>query len=207
MNIVINVGGKIIVDDVGNVGDIETTSSNGGGNHDGGVTLTEGLEGHFTFPLGTVTMNRRGRVVTGNEEVRENVGHSLGFDKHKGQATLRLHGEDVQEDRTFIMVLNILDLLSDILGGGANAADGEEDVVLEEIFGEDLDVTREGSAEHKRLALVDARHILSLNDATNLVFETHVKHTVSLIKDKVTDVGEADTTTFDEINKTSGSGA
>jgi len=59
------------------------------------VTLTEGLEGHFTLPLGSVTMNRCGGVVAGHEEVGENVGHPLGLDEHKSQTTLGLHGKDV----------------------------------------------------------------------------------------------------------------
>ena len=105
------------------------------------------------------------------------------------------------------MVLNILDFLGDVFRGRTNTTDGEEDVVLEEIFGEDLDVTREGSAEHEGLALMDTGHILSLNDATDLMFETHVKHAVSLVEDEVTDVGETDATAFDEINKAAGSGA
>ena len=105
------------------------------------------------------------------------------------------------------MILDILDLLGDVFGGGANTADGEEDIVLEEVLRKDLDVAREGSAEHEGLAFVDTRHILSLDDATDLMFETHVKHTVRLVKNEVTDVGKADATTFDEINKTSGSGA
>jgi len=207
VDVVIDVGGKVIVDNMGNIGNIETTSSDSGGDQDGSVTLTESLEGHFTLPLGSVTMNRRGRVVAGDEEVGENVGHPLGLDEHKSQATLGFHGKDVQEDRALIVVLDILDLLGDVLGGGANTADGEEDVVLEEVLGEDLDVAWKCGAEHEGLTVMDTRHILSLNDATDLVFETHVKHAVGLVKDKVPDVGKADTTTFDEINETSGSGA
>ena len=95
VNVIVDVGRKVIVDDVGNIGDIETTSGDGSGDQDGSVTLTEGLEGHFTLPLGSVTMNRRGRVVAGDEEVGENVGHPLGLDENKGQATLGLHGKNV----------------------------------------------------------------------------------------------------------------
>ena len=69
MNIVINIGGKVIIDDMGNVGDIKSTSSDGGGNHDGSATLTEGLEGRFALPLGSVTMNRRSGIVVGDEVV------------------------------------------------------------------------------------------------------------------------------------------
>ena len=83
VNIVIDVRGKVIVDHMGNVGDIETTSSDSGGNHDGGATLAEGLECHFTLPLGSVAMNGRSGVVIGDEVVGENVGHPLGLDEHK----------------------------------------------------------------------------------------------------------------------------
>ena len=207
VNVIIDVGGKVIIDNMGDIGNIETTSGNGGGNQDGSVALTEGLESHFTFPLCSVTMNRCGRIVAGDEEVGENVSHPLGLDEHKSQATLGLHCKNVQEDRALIVVLDILDLLGDVFRGGANTADGEEDVVLEEVLGEDLDVTGEGGAEHEGLAVMDTRHILLLNDAADLMFETHVKHAVGFVKDEVTDVGKADTTTFDEINKTSGSGA
>ena len=135
MNIVINVGREIIVDDMGNVGNIETTSSNGGGNHDRSATLAEGLKGHFAFPLGPVTVNGCSRVMVGDEVVAQYVSHPLGLHEHKSQATLRLHGQYVQEDRALVLVLNVLDFLGNIFGGGANTADGEEDVVLEEILG------------------------------------------------------------------------
>jgi hypothetical protein len=38
----------------------------------------------------------------------------------------------------------------------------------------------------------------------DLAFEAHVKHAVGLVKDKLANVGQADTTTLDEINETSG---
>ena len=135
MNVVIDVGGKIIVDDMGNVGNIEATGGNGGGNHDRSATLAEVLEGHFTLPLGSVTVNGCSRVMVGDEVVAQYVGHPLGLDEDKSQATQRFHGKDVQEDRAFIVVFNVFDFLGDVFGGGANTADGEENVVLEEILG------------------------------------------------------------------------
>ena len=105
------------------------------------------------------------------------------------------------------MILDVLDFLGNIFGGGANTADGKEDVVFEEVFCEDLDVAGEGGAEHEGLAVMNTGHIFSLDDTTDLMFETHVKHTIGLIKDKIPNVSEADTSALDEINKTSGSGA
>jgi hypothetical protein len=135
VNVIINVRWEVKVDNVGNVGDIKTTSSHGGGNHDRSMALTECLEGHLTLPLGSVTVDGCGRVVVGDEVVGKYVSHPLSLDEDKSQATPRLHGKDVQEDGAFVKVLDVLDFLGDIFGGGANPADGEEDVLFEEILG------------------------------------------------------------------------
>jgi hypothetical protein len=45
-------------------------------------------------------------------------------------------------------------------------------------------------------------HILTLNDTTNLRFETHVQHTISLIENQVLDVAEGDAATLNQIDKT-----
>ena len=207
VNVIIDIGRKVKVDNMGNVWDIKATSGNGGGNHDRSVALAEGLKSHFTLSLGSVTMDRSSGVVVGDKVVGQYVCRPLSLDEDKGQATPRFHSEDVEEDGALVRVLNVLDLLGDVLGSGANTAYGEEDVVLEEIFGQDLNVAREGSAEHEGLALNNAGHVLSLNYTTNLVFETHVEHAIRFVKDEVTDVGEADATTLDQINEASGSSA
>jgi hypothetical protein len=93
----------------------------------------------------------------------------------------------------------VFDLLGNILMGGANTADGEEDVFLEEILGEDLDVTRECGTGHEGLVLMNTRHILSLDNTMDLGFEAHVKHMGGLIRNKVTDVGQADMTTLSSL--------
>jgi len=134
VNVVIDVGRKVKVNDVGDVWDIEPTSSDGSGNHDGWVTLAEALKGRFTFPLGSVTVDGCGGVLVGDEVVGQYVGIPLGLDEDKSQAAPRLHGKQVQEDRALILVLNVFDFLGDIFGGGANTADGEEDVVLEDLW-------------------------------------------------------------------------
>lgn len=43
VNIIINIAGEVIVDDMGDVGDIETTSSNSSGNHDGSLASPESV--------------------------------------------------------------------------------------------------------------------------------------------------------------------
>jgi hypothetical protein len=41
-------------------------------------------------------------------------------------------------------------------------------VLLEEVLGEELDLSREGGTEHESLPLVDARHVASLDDLPDL---------------------------------------
>jgi hypothetical protein len=54
---------------------------------------------------------------------------------------------------------------------------------------------------------VYARHVFTLNDTTDLGLETHVKHTIGFIENKVANIGKTDSSTFNKINKTTRSRA
>lgn len=203
MDVVVNVGGKVVVDDVLDVGDIETTSSDGGGDEDRGAARTEHLEGALTLTLSAVTVNGGGREALVDEEVGEGVGHALGLDEDQGK-TCTVGVKDVEQHTTLVHVLHVLDLLGDVLRGGTNAANRQEDVVAEEVAGEHLDVTGEGGGKHECLAAVGGGHVLTLDNATDLGLETHVKHAVSLVENQVLDVLERDAATLDQVDKTTG---
>ena len=201
VDVVVDVRGQVVVDDVRDVRDIETTSSNGSSDKDGRATRTEGLQGRLTLALSAVTVNGRSREVVDQEEVGEHVGHALRLNEDEGEAgAVRL--EDIEKDRALVLVLDVLDPLGDVLGGRADTTDGEEDVVLHEVSSEHLDVAGEGGGEHERLTLLNAGHVLALDDPTNLRLETHVEHAVGLIKDEVLHVGKADAPAFNQIDET-----
>jgi hypothetical protein len=65
-----------------------------------------------------------------------------------------------------------------------------------------LDVAGEGGGKHESLTVLNAWHILALHDTSDLWFETHVQHTISLIKNQVLDVAKGDTSTLDQIDET-----
>lgn len=209
VDIVVNVSGQVVADDVGDVGDIQTTSSDGSGNHDRAASRTEHVEGTLTLALGAVSVDRGGREVLAQQEVGQRIGHALGLDENQGQAqvALGLGVEDVEKNGTLVLILNVFDLLSNVLRGGTDTADGQEDVVLQEIASQVLDVAGEGSREHESVALVDAGHVLLLDQTSDLGLETHVQHAISLIQDKVLNVGEGDTATLDQVDKTTRSGS
>jgi len=143
-----------------------------------------------------------------HQKIAEHVGHTFCFDEDKGESEilLGLRCKNIKEDASFVIVFHIFDLLGDVLRGTSNPSHAEEDVILEKIFCEHLDVTWEGGAEHEGLTVGCAWHIFALDDATNLRLETHVQHAIGFIKDEVLDVGETDTTTFDEIYEATWSG-
>lgn len=114
MNVVINVGGEIVVDNVGDVGNIQTTGSNSSGNQDRALAIAEKLEGTLTLTLGTITVNRGGGEVLVDQEIRKGVGHALGLNKDKGETT-GVGVKDIKKDGALVNILNVLDLLGDVL--------------------------------------------------------------------------------------------
>jgi hypothetical protein len=112
--------------------------------------------------------------------------------------------ENVEQDGALVNILNVLDLLCNVLRGRTDTTDGKEDVVLEEIPGEHLDVAGEGGGEHEGLAVSDARHVLTLDDTSNLGLETHVKHAISLVENKILNIAQRDAASLDKIDQSTG---
>jgi len=114
--------------------------------------------------------------------------------------------ENIQENGALVHILNVFDLLGNVLRGGTNTTNRQEDIILQEVASEHLDVAWESGGEHESLTALDAWHILALNNATNLWLETHVQHTISLIENKVLDVLEGNAATLNQVDKTTWSG-
>lgn len=201
-----NVVGEIVEDDVSDVGDIETSSGDGGSNENGGTAGLECVESGFTLTLGTVTVDRSGIVSTRAEEVTKSVGHTLGLDKDEDQ-TARLFGkEQIEKQRALVLVVDILDTLGNVFGSRTHSADSQEDVLLEETSSKVLNLSREGGGEHESLTVEDARHVFLINDSSNLRLETHVKHSVGFVKNEVLDVGKTDLASLNQVDKTTRGG-
>ncbi|ROW15354.1 hypothetical protein VPNG_02370 [Cytospora leucostoma] len=202
VHVVVDVGGQVVVHNVGDVGNIETTGSNSSCDQDGATSVTEHVESTLTLALSAVAVDGSCWEALVDEEVGQGVRHALGLDEDESQ-TGAVGVENVEQNGALVNVLNILDLLGDVLGSGTNTTDGQENVVLQEVTSQHLDVPREGSGEHEGLAVLNTGHVLTLHNATNLGLETHVKHTISLVEDEVLDVLQGDATTLYEIDQTS----
>lgn len=204
VDVIVNIAREIVVDDVSDVRDIETTGGNGRSDENRSTTIAEREQSLLTFTLGTVAMYRSCREVGGEEEISEHVGVTLGLDEDQGKADLVAGVENVEKDGALVIFLHVLDVLGDILGCGSNPTDREEDVILQEVSSEKLDLPRERSTEHQSLTLCCPRHVLSLDDTSDLGLETHIKHPIGLVKDEILDVRKTDLATFNEVDKTAG---
>jgi hypothetical protein len=130
---------QVVVDDMLDVGDIETTSGNASSNQDGATTGTEGatrsllvmdpgmrslrnLKSILTLTLGTIGVNRSHRQTLVVEEVVDHVALDLGVGEDQG--ALGAVGEDqVKQSLALGTLLDEDDLLLDVLMRAADAAD------------------------------------------------------------------------------------
>lgn len=201
MNVIVNIGRKIVVDDVGDIRNIETTGGNSSCNHDGESSGTEHLQGTLTLALSAVSMNGRRLEILVDKEIAQGIRHAFSLDEDEGKVAL-VGVENIEKNRALVGVLDVLDLLCDVLGSGTDTTNRKENVIPQEIAGQHLDIPGEGGGKHERLSVLGLGHVLALNDTANLRLETHVQHAVSLIEDEVLDVAERDAATLDEIDKT-----
>ena len=203
MDIIVDIARKIVVDDVSDVGDVETTSCDSCGNHDWCLTTTEHFESTFSFPLSAISVNGSSGEVGVEKEVGQCVGSTFCFDKDEGEATGGHGVQDIEEYGTLVNVLDIFNFLCDVFGCRSYSTDTQEDVVFQEIASEDLDITREGGAEHERLTIVHAGHVFSFDYSADLRFKTHVEHSICFVENQKFDVCQTDSTTFDQVDQTS----
>jgi hypothetical protein len=60
MDIVIDISGKIVVDNMGDIGNIQTTCSNSSRDQNGETSRAEHLKGTLTLTLSTISMDGSG---------------------------------------------------------------------------------------------------------------------------------------------------
>lgn len=201
VDVVVDIGRKIIVDNVLDVGNIQTTSCDSSGNQDGAAARAEHLQSTLTLALSTVSVDGGGREALVDQEIRQGIRHALRLHKDQGK-TRAMSVKNVEQDRPFVNVLDVFDLLGDVLGGRTDTSNRKEDVLLQEVTGKHLNVAGESGRKHEGLTGLSRGHVLALYNATNLGLETHVQHAVSLVKNQVLDVLKRDTATLDQVNET-----
>jgi hypothetical protein len=201
VDVVLAVGGQVVVDDQGDLLNIDTTSEQVGGNQNTGRSGTELLHDNITLSLVHVTVHGRDGEVTGSELVGEPVDLPAGVAEDDGLGDgdgLVQVGEGVELP---VLLLNGNVELLNTFKGKLVLLDQDADGVAHELGGDLEDVLGHGGGQKDDLGALGQK----LEDVVDLLGETARQHLVSLVEDEHLHVVGLQDTTLDHVVDTSGS--
>jgi hypothetical protein len=200
VNVVLAVGGEIVVDDKGDLLDIDTTSEEVSGDEDTGRSGTELLHDNITLGLVHVTVHGGDGEVTSSELVGEPVDLPAGVAEDDGLGD----GDGlVQVGQSVELPVLLLDSnveLLDTFKGKLVLLDENADRVAHELGGDLKDVLGHGGGQENDLGGLGQK----LEDVVDLLGETARQHLVGLVEDEHLHVVGLQDTTLDHVVDTAG---
>jgi hypothetical protein len=201
VDVVLAVGGKVVVDDEGNLLDIDTTGEEVGGDENTGRSGTELLHDDITLGLVHVTVHGGDGEVTGSELVGKPVDLPAGVAEDdslgNGDGLVQV-GESVELP---ILLLNGNVELLNTFEGKLVLLNQDADGVAHELGGDLEDVLGHGSGQENDLGGLGQK----LEDVVDLLGETARQHLVSLVEDEHLHVVGLQDATLDHVLDTAGS--
>ena len=201
VDVVLAVGGEVVVDDEGNLLDVDTTSEEVSGDEDTGRSGTELLHDNITLGLVHVTVHGGDSEVTGSELVGEPVDLSAGVAEDNGLGdgdSLVQVGEGVELP---VLLLDGNVELLDTFKGKLVLLDENTDGVAHELGGDLEDVLGHGGGQKNDLGGLGQK----LEDVVDLLGETAGQHFVGLVEDEHLHVVGLEDTALDHVLDTAGS--
>ena len=200
VNVVLPVGGEIVVDDQGNLLHVDTTGEQIGGDQNTGGTGAELLHDDITLALVHVSVHGGDGEVTGSELVGEPVDLSAGVAEDDGLSNgdgLVKIGEGVQLP---VFLLDGDVELLDTFKGEFVLLDENTDGVAHELGGDLEHILGHGGREEDNLGGLREE----LEDIVDLLGETARQHLVGLIKDEHLHAVGLEDTALDHVVDTAG---
>ena len=201
VDVVLAVGGEIVVDDKGNLLDVDTTGEEVSGDQDTGRTGTELLHDNVTLALVHVTVHGGDGELTRGELVGEPIDLSAGVAEDNGLGDGDGLVEIAEGVELPVLLLNGNVELLDTFKGKLVLLDEDTDGVAHELGGDLEDVLGHGGGQKDDLGGLGEE----LEDIVDLLSETARQHLVGLVEDEhLHGVGLQDTT-LDHVVDTAGS--
>jgi len=200
VNVVLTVGGEIVVDDQGNLLDINTTGQKVSGDQDTGGTRAELLHDNITLALLHVSVHSRDSEVTSSKLVGEPVDLSAGVAEDNGLGDGNGLVEIGKGVKLPLLLLDGDIELLDTLKGKLLLLDQDTDGVTHELGGDLKDILGHGSGEQGDLGRLGKE----LEDVVDLLGETTGQHLISLVEDEKLHVVGAQDTALDHVLDTAG---
>ncbi len=115
----------------------------------------------------------------------------LHFQKHESLLSRGTVLEDFDELLSLVALPDLKYALSNVLAGLSDDADGQEQVVVQELCGHVLHWLREGGAEHEGDAILLGRHVGVADHAVDVGQKPHVQHSIGLVQHQELDLTKA----------------
>lgn len=192
--------GDVVVDDVGDAGDINPAGGDVGGDEDVMVAFAESVQGGLAFGLGEIPLQGRGEESGFVQLFGDAFGAMFGAGKNEDRFGVCLFEEFHQEGRFEMLADGVQRVGYGLCWGDAIHLHG--DGVGEGVVGEVAHFFWHGGGEEERLALGGQ----VFEDAAHIRQKSHIKHHVGLVKDEDLQVVEADVALVDVVEQTSGAG-
>lgn len=200
VNVVLLVGGEIVVDDQGNLLDIDTTGQQVGGDQDTGRSRAELLHDNLTLTLLHISVHGRDGELAGSELLGQPVDLSAGVAEDDGLGDGDGLVEIAQGVELPLLLLNGDVELLDTLEGKLVLLDQNADGVAHELGGNLHNLSGHGGGQEDNLGGWGK----TLEDIVDLVLETTGQHLIGLIENEHLHVVGLKGTTVDHIEDTTG---
>lgn len=214
------VGRKIVVDDVGDVMNIKTTSRNAGGNENGSLARAESTNGVLALSLGAITVDASARDLAVEQVIINLICSTLRVNKDDSTSRRSRH-EQVENGLLLHGGLDIDDFLLDVLVRTTSTTNTNANVIMSEMLsGEVASNLGEGSGKHHvgdvALILIYAasvgveerrgrRRTTALHDLLQLSFPVGLEHLISFVNDHVLEALQGEKVrSVNEVAKTTG---
>ena len=191
----------VVVDDVGDAGDVDTAGRDIGGDHDFVLAGLKAFEGLDALILGAVGVEDGDGVIGGFEAAGDFIGAVFGARKHDHTVELGLSEQRFEEFK-FLVVSHGIERVVNGFVDRASDADLDFGRIAQGKRGDGRDLGRNGRGEEQRLALARTAG----DDVFDGGQKTHVEHAVHFVEDQDVDVAQADLAGLQVIDEAAGRG-
>ena len=171
--------GEVIIDDVGDAGDIDAAGGDIGSDEDADFAGFEGFEGAEAMILGFIGMEGGDFEARGFEFAGDAIGAVFGSGEDEDGIVGGI-GEEGDEEGEFEVAADFVDGLGDGFCGVGASTDLDGGGLVKELVGEGFDFWGEGSGEEEGLAFFGE----GANDSADAGEEAHIEHAIGFIEDE-----------------------
>lgn len=200
MNVVLLGDGEVVVDDQGDLLDVDTTGKQIGGDQNTGRTSAELLHDGVTLLLVHLTVDGRDGELTLSQSGGDKVDLSLGVAENNGLGNGDGLVQITENLNLVLLSVNVDVELLDTFKGQLVLLDQNADGVTHELGGDLQNILGHGGGQQNDLDLLWEK----LEDVVDLGLETTGKHLIGLIKDEHLHLVGLEETTLDHVLDTTG---